>query len=216
MSSEGTGARDGTNVVREEYSRLAADYDRRWRGYTTASVRETLRRLTLHPGERILDVGCGTGELLHVVQERVPRAEVFGADIAPQMLSAARKKVGDHVPLVCADATRLPFRAASFDVVVSSSSLHYWPDVAAGLAELARVLRACGRIVITDWCDDYVACKVCDLVLRVIDHAHRRSYGTRACAHLLDKAGYEAPVVESYKINWLWGLMTARAVRPSA
>jgi ubiquinone/menaquinone biosynthesis C-methylase UbiE len=210
------GARDGTEVIPEEYSRLAADYDRRWRDYVTVSVRETLQRLVLRSGERLLDVGCGTGELLRAVRQSVPDAAVIGADIAPQMLGAARRKLGAQVPLVGADAARLPFRAESFDVVVTSSSFHFWSDPSAALAELRRVLRPQGRLVVTDWCDDYLACKVWDRVMRVLDPAHQRAYGTRACANLLDRAGYDVSVVERYKINWLWGLMTARAVRPPA
>lgn len=205
---------DATAAVRAEYAQLAAIYDRRWAGYVSASVRETLRRLALRPGEWLLDVGCGTGTLLAVVQRAAPAVSVVGTDLAPEMLGAARTKLRGQVPLVAADAAGLPFQTGSFDVVVSSSSFHYWPDPGAGLAELARVLRPGGRLVVTDWCDDYLACKACDLVLRLIDPAHQRAYGSRECLQLLNRAGYAETAVERYRINWLWGLMTARAVRP--
>ena len=188
-----------TAAVREEYARLAPHYDRRWAGYVAASVRETLSRLAARPGERVLDVGCGTGALLGALEGAVPG--VLGA--------------GAAVPLVAADAARLPFRAGSFDAVVSSSSFHYWPDPDAALGEIARVVRPGGRVVVTDWCDDYLACRVCDVLLRAVNPAHRRAYGTAACAALLTRAGYTAAAIERYKINWLWGLMTARAVIPA-
>ena len=205
---------DATAAVRAEYAQLAATYDRRWAAYVSASVRETLRQLALRPGEWLLDVGCGTGTLLAVVRRVAPAVSVVGADLATEMLGAARAKLADEVPLVAADAAGLPFQTGSFDVVVSSSSFHYWPDPGAGLAELGRVLRPGGRLVVTDWCDDYLACKACDLVLRLVDPAHQRAYGSRECVQLLNHAGYSEAAVERYKINWLWGLMTARAVRP--
>lgn len=206
-------ARDDTTAVRTEYARLAPDYDRRWAGYVAASVRETLARLALAPGERLLDVGCGTGALLAAVREAVPGVDAVGADLAPEMLAAARARLGAAVPLVAADAARLPVRAGRFDAVVSTSAFHYWPDPRAGLAEVARVLRPGGRLVLTDWCHDYLTCKGLDLVLRVTDPAHRRAYGTRACVALLEGAGFVVQSMERYKITWLWGLMTARATR---
>jgi ubiquinone/menaquinone biosynthesis C-methylase UbiE len=202
-------------AVRAEYARLAPEYDRRWAGYVAASVGATLTRLALRPGERLLDVGCGTGTLLAAALRAAPGARVAGADLAPEMLAAARAKLGPEVPLAAADATRLPFRTGSFDAVASSSSLHYWSDAPAGVAECARVLRPGGRLVITDWCHDYLTCKALDLVLRARDPAHRRTYGSRACAALLADAGFAGVAVERYKISWLWGLMTAGAARPS-
>lgn len=211
----GADARDAAlAAVRGEYARLAPEYDRRWAGYVAASVRETLAWLAPGPRDRVLDVGCGTGALIAAVGARAPGAVVVGADLAPEMLAAARATLGPTHPLAAADAARLPFRAGSFDAVVSSSSFHYWPDPAAGLAELRRVLRPGGRLVVTDWCDDFLSCKACDLYLRVVDPAHRRAYGTRECTALLARAGYADPVVERYKITWLWGLMTARATVP--
>ena len=74
---------------------------------------------------------------------------------------------------------------------------------------MARVLRPNGRLVITDWCDDYIACRLCDLWLRAFNRAHFRTYGEKVCRHLLEEAGFIAVRVDAYRINWLWGLMTA-------
>lgn len=200
---------DPEHVVREKYDHMAADYDRRWAAYVSASVRHALARVTVHPGETVLDVGSGTGALSYAIWRRDPAVRVIGVDIAPGMLRRAREKFGGAVPTVAGSVDRLPFTSASFDIVVSSSSFHYWADPARGLAEVARVLRPGGRLVVTDWCDDYLACRVCDRVLRVIDPAYQRAYGSAECARILEAAGYASVKVERYKLNWLWGMMTA-------
>lgn len=112
-----------------------------------------------------------------------------------------------------ARAEALPFAEGSFDVIVSSSSFHYWAEPVLGLAEVRRVLKPGGRIVVTDWCDDYFFCKVCDLVLRVLDRGHRACYGTGDCAQYLEGAGFRDVRVERYKISPVWGLMTGTALR---
>ncbi len=81
---------------------------------------------------------------------------------------------------------------------------------------MARVLRPNGRLVVTDWCDDYVACRICDLWLRLFNRAHFRTYGEKQCRQLLEQAGFTAVRVDRYKINWLWGLMTAAAQKRAA
>jgi ubiquinone/menaquinone biosynthesis C-methylase UbiE len=204
VSSADTG--DG---VREQYDRLAADYDRRWAGYVSASVRQALARITVRPGEMVLDVGCGTGALSYAIWRRDRTASVVGVDVATAMLRRAEERFAGAAVLVAGDVVRLPFRSAAFDLVVSSSSFHYWNDPMVGLGEIARVLRPGGRLAVTDWCDDYLACRACDLILRVIDPAHRQAYGSADCAGMLQAAGYEGVVVDRYKLNWLWGMMTA-------
>jgi ubiquinone/menaquinone biosynthesis C-methylase UbiE len=202
-------------MVREQYTRIARSYDRRWEGYISATVGETLSRLALQPGERMLDVGCGTGELAARIHQSSPEARIVGVDLAPAMLRQAREKLSAAVALVAADAIRLPFAGDAFDVVVSSSSFHYWASPEAGLAEVRRVLRPGGRLVITDWCDDYLASRVCDVLLRLLDPAHHRAYGTRSCNRFLRDAGFCEVQVDRFRVSWLWGMMTARAVRPS-
>ncbi|HET9582383.1 MAG TPA: methyltransferase domain-containing protein [Gemmatimonadota bacterium] len=178
-----------------------------------ASVGETLRRIELRDGESILDVGCGTGALLAAVAGRVRASRLAGVDLSPAMLAVARRRLEGRALLVAADAADLPFPDRAFDLVVSTSALHYWPDPAAGVAEIARVLEPEGRISITDWCDDYLACRIADFALRILEPAHGRTHGTAALAGLLREAGFEDVRVERYRIGRLWGLMTATAAR---
>ena len=78
---------------------------------------------------------------------------------------------------------------------------------------MKRVLRPNGRLVVTDWCDEYLACRVCDGWLRLFSRTYFRTYSRRSCARLLRENGYSVTRVDRYKISWLWGLMTATAAR---
>jgi SAM-dependent methyltransferase len=122
--------------------------------------------------------------------------------------------LGRAAQLAAADVERLPFPSSVFDLAVSISSLHYWRRPARCLLEVVRVLRPAGRLVLTDWCDDFVACRIYDLVLRLVDPAHHRTYGRAECERLLAESGFVERSVETYKIDWLWGLMTASATAP--
>jgi ubiquinone/menaquinone biosynthesis C-methylase UbiE len=201
-------------AVRKKYGDLAPQYDRRWARYIRRSVDETVQRVRLLVGENLLDVGCGTGALLATLLERgVSAADLVGFDLVPAMLKQAPAKLPPRVRLVAGDVGRLPFPAHTFDVVVSTSSFHYWPDPAGALREIARVLAPGGRVIITDWCDDFLACRLCDLALRLVNPAHQRSYSRAECAAMLAEAGYEVQAIDRYKIDWMWGLMTASAKR---
>ena len=200
-----------TKAVRREYDRLAPVYEDRWGGYVQATAAQTIHRLSLQPTDHLLDIGCGTGTLLRSVIRLYPSVTAVGIDLSPAMLAVARPNLPPTVQLLPADATALPFRAHTFDIAVSSSSYHYWPDPVSGLQEIARVLRPAGRLVITDWCDDYWACKLCDRVLRLVNRAHRRIFGASACRAHLAAASFEVTALDRYKVSWLWGMMTASA-----
>lgn len=98
--------------------------------------RAALSDLDLASRERVIDVGCGTGELTRVLREE-SEADVVGADVDPALLSVA----ADVAPVVRADATALPFRADAFDLVVCQALLINLPDPVAALREFARVSR---------------------------------------------------------------------------
>jgi ubiquinone/menaquinone biosynthesis C-methylase UbiE len=192
-----------------EYARAAERYDEKWAFYVEATTRETLRRIPMTPKARVLDVGCGTGELLRRLRAKYPAAVLAGLDPVPQMLAVARDKLGGKEDLRIGYADSLPWPAAGFDVVVSCNMFHYITHPVEALREMARVIRPGGALVLTDWCDDYIACRLCNLYLRLTNRAFYKTYREAECLDLLGQAGFGTVRFERYKISWLWGLMTA-------
>jgi len=103
------------------------------------------------PGQRVLDVACGTGALTVVVAERVTAGgAVIGLDANAEMLAVARRKRADN-EWRDGRAESLPFPDASFDAVVSQFGLMFFDDRAAALREMMRVLRPGGRLAVAVW-----------------------------------------------------------------
>jgi len=203
---------DGDPVV-AEYARQARAYDERWSFYIHATVQETLRRTPIKPGQRVLDVGCGTGALLKAMTRVQPDARLTGVDPTQEMLSLARQGLPGRVTLKRGRAESLPFENESFDTVVSCNMFHYLRDPERALAETRRVLKLGGNLVITDWCHDYLACKLCHAYLSIFDPAHFTVYGTADCRKLLHQSEFHDVEVNRYKINWIWGMMTVKGVK---
>ncbi len=201
------------NPVASEYADLAGRYDTRWSQYVSVTINETLLRLPSNPPLRVLDVACGTGALLLPLHVKYPNTSLIGVDLTSEMLDVAHRKLPERVSLVCAEAENLPFPAQYFDLVVSVNSFHYFRDPRGALSEFHRVLAPFGTLVITDWCNDFISCKVCDVFLRLFNSAHGRTYRRDECESLLEAGSFEAVHVASYKVSWLWGLMTAQARR---
>lgn len=202
-------------AVAREYQHLAARYDEKWTFYVEATVRETMRRLPPDFGDRMLDVACGTGAFLQAVKAAHPKVRLAGVDISAEMLAVARQRLPVVVELQVAAADALPFRDDSLDIVVTTSAFHFFRMPNEVLNEIRRVLRPGSWFVATDWCDDYLACRICDRLLRLFSSAHYRIYGSTECRAFLEGAGFEEVGLERYKISWLWGLMTAIAHKPT-
>lgn len=200
--------------IRSEYDASAGAYERRWRDYVTATVRETVNRIPRTHLTSVLDIGCGTGSLLARVSEEAPDCALAGVDLSPVMIATARARLPQHARLTAADAESLPFADGTFDVVVSSSSFHFWPEPARALQECKRVVKKTGSLVISDWCDDFLLCRVCDRLLRLRYGSSHRVYGAEECERFIREAGFELVRLDRYKISWLWGMMTAVA-RPA-
>lgn len=137
--------------VAEKYDRtntiLSFGRDRAWRRATAAA-------LGLRPGERVLDLGAGTG--VSTVDLARSGAYAVGCDISLGMLGVGRR-VRPEVPLVAGDAMALPFAPASFDAVTISFALRNISDTAGALREMARVTKPGGRLVVCEFSHPTVA-----------------------------------------------------------
>jgi demethylmenaquinone methyltransferase/2-methoxy-6-polyprenyl-1,4-benzoquinol methylase len=109
---------------------------------------EALAMLDVEAGDRVLDVGCGTGFATEGLLEHTQN--VHGLDQSVHQLEKAWTKLGKHDPVSFyrGDAERLPFQDDSFDVVWSSGSIEYWPDPVATLREMRRVVEPGGQVLV--------------------------------------------------------------------
>ena len=120
-----------------------------------------LRKMTvdnalIKPGDNVLDVGCGTGEVTLLAKTRANNGKVYGIDPSPEMIAVARKKAARkrlEMDFRVGVIESLPFPEASIDVVTSSLMMHHLPEdlKARGLAEIYRVLKPGGRLLIADF-----------------------------------------------------------------
>lgn len=132
--------------VRAMFDRISPVYDAMNRAMTAGldrSWRRIAAEAVVRPGDAVLDACCGTGDLA-LAAERAG-GKVTGLDFSPEMLVRARRK-STSVEWVEGDVTGLPFANGSFDAVTVGFGIRNVPDLDAGLAELARVLRPGGRL----------------------------------------------------------------------
>jgi ubiquinone/menaquinone biosynthesis C-methylase UbiE len=197
-----------TESVRQEYDRLAASYDRRWRDYVDVTLRAVVESTSIQGNERILDIACGTGELERLLLARWPDLQIFGTDISTEMLRrAAGKDENRKASFVRAAASHLPFPDQSFDYAICANSFHYFHSPLKALQEVHRVLRPHGTFVFIDWCDNYLSCKLCGMWLRLTDPAFFRTYTVHASQAMLEKSGFEVMRKDHFRVGWIWGIM---------
>jgi demethylmenaquinone methyltransferase/2-methoxy-6-polyprenyl-1,4-benzoquinol methylase len=160
-ASSGVPRRDSdefASEVRGMFDRIAGVYDVMNTAMTAGLHHEwrqrAVDRAEMGPGSDALDVCCGTGDLALELRRRIgPDGRVVGCDFSEPMLELARRKSGDQglpVEFGWADALELPYGDASFDAVTIGFGARNLADLDRGLAEMTRVLRPAGRLVILE------------------------------------------------------------------
>jgi ubiquinone/menaquinone biosynthesis C-methylase UbiE len=115
----------------------------------------TIKALSNQRGGRAIDIGCGDGGLAIALARRHLGLKVVGLDLSDEMLDLARSRarkasLGEHVSFKTGNAESIPFPSESFDLVVSTMSLHHWSNPMKVLGEVARILRHGGKCVLAD------------------------------------------------------------------
>lgn len=141
-------------AVQDIFERIAPRYDLMNRlmtgGQDVAWRRAVIRRAQVQPGDRVLDLGAGTGDLAREALKQCPGASVTAADFTLGMMLAGRRAHPAAHAWAAADALHLPFPDACFDVLVSGYLLRNVSHLGQALAEQLRVLKPGGRWVALD------------------------------------------------------------------
>ncbi|WP_392536245.1 class I SAM-dependent methyltransferase [Nostoc sp. C117] len=201
-------------IVRKHYDQLAGVYDLRWKSYITNTLSFLKTWAEISPTDTILDVACGTGEFERLLLAEFSSQQIVGVDISDKMLTIAKQKFSAYpqVSFQIASASNLPFDNDSFDVIVSANAFHYFDDPLTALKEMRRVLKPDGKVIILDWCRDYLTCKICELILKVFDPAHQQCYSQNEFHHLLKDANLAVSRATKIRFGLVWGLMVTTAI----
>lgn len=134
----------------EAWSPVAEEWAARWGRVADPAREEIVRRAGIGAGSRVLDAGCGSGEL--AAQLEAVGATVSAVDAAPGMVALARRTApAADVQLAAID--RLPFSDGVFDAVIAVNALQFADDMAAALVELGRVTAPGGVVAVANWAE---------------------------------------------------------------
>jgi ubiquinone/menaquinone biosynthesis C-methylase UbiE len=208
--------------TRAFYNKIAKVYDL-LAEHSERSVRqEGLAKLAPAAGERLLEIGIGTGHSLVEIAEAVgPRGKVYGIDISENMVTKTRsllqeENLAGRAELVCADAEHLPYESGAMDGVFMCFTLELFdtPDMPQVLNECRRVLRPGGRLVVVG------VSKVGEqgFVMRAFEWTHRHFPNLMDCRPIYVRQALEAAgfVVEDSTVQQMWvPVEVVRARKPT-
>jgi len=145
-------------VQRYGWDRASSLYETAWKAQLAPAQQRMLELAAIQPGERVLDVACGTGLVtLPVARQVGPAGRVTGVDLSDKMVAEASRLAGEaglsNVTLARMDAEALDLPDGGFDVAISALGILYCPDPLQALREMHRVLEPGGRVAIAVWGD---------------------------------------------------------------
>ena len=142
---------------------------------------------------RVIDIGCGTGKLAHRLITHHRDARVFGIDLCESMVRSAQHHIVSEprVHLTVADSEHLPFENSSLDYLTCSNSFHHYPNQAAAVTEMHRVLKPGGNLFLTDgFRDNWFGGFLYDFAVTRLEGGNVHHASAAEFRHLFVNAGF--------------------------
>ncbi len=177
-----------------KWDRWAATLDRKTlrREFLRNAQRKAISVVNIRPGMHFLDVGCGTGWAVGEVAKLAGgKGEFYGVDLSPKMVEKARENFRgrDEIHFLEANVEAIPLDSDFFDAIICTNSFHHYPRPDRALAEMQRLLKKGGRLVILDPTANSWIAKVADKIMRRIEAEHVKTYSTREFQQMFRDAG---------------------------
>ncbi|MGH9709671.1 MAG: class I SAM-dependent methyltransferase, partial [Candidatus Acidiferrales bacterium] len=182
------------DLVRDRFTRTASVFADFALVDRTAEAEHLLELIAPSGNERALDVACGPGTLARIFAPRV--RWIGGLDLTPAMLERARKDAAathiENFRPLRGNALGMPFHAATFDIVITSYSIHHLPDAVAAIREIARILKPGGKFGLLDMVvsEEPSRAAACNHIEWVRDPSHTRALTITEFERLLTSSGF--------------------------
>lgn len=137
-----------SEITKRHFDQTAEDYDNSHDGkFVQCMYDEIIARTMGQKGDRILDLGCGNGNIIRLLEER-KKAEYYGLDLSESMIEQARKRVSCKVKLKTGDVVQMPYPDEFFDIIICNASFHHYNKPMKAVEEIRRVLKPGGVLVL--------------------------------------------------------------------
>jgi arsenite methyltransferase len=214
---------DHSNLLREEFNRWAeaGRGEGMERDHQPITL-PVLEKMGLRATDNVLDVGCGSGWLARLLAVKVPDGRVVGMDVSDEMIRLARRTSQDfeNILYVAGEVGAIPWEANFFNHVISVESAYYWPEPAAGIREIFRMLRPGGRAwILINYYRDNLHCHQWGPLLAVPTQLllarewaeFLRAAGFANVAH--ERVADPSPSPEAYSGRWFHDAAELRAFK---
>lgn len=183
---------DYKNLSKSTFNVQANTYDVDKNGkHARGQYKYVLNELQQLDFQKILDVGCGTGEILKSITERYSFAQLYGLDISEEMLKQANDKLKGTATLILGDAENITLETNSFDLLLCTDSFHHYPNPQQAISEFYRVLKHGKFLLIADYWKPFPIRQIMNLFISHSNEGDVKIYSKKEIIEFLKQGGFQ-------------------------
>lgn len=191
---------DYKNLSKSAFNVQANTYDVDKTGkHARGQYKYVLNELQQLDFQKILDVGCGTGEILKSIKERYSFVQLYGLDISEEMLKQANDKLKGTATLILGDAENITLETNSFDLLLCTDSFHHYPNPQQAISEFYRVLKHGKFLLIADYWKPFPIRQIMNLFISYSNEGDVKIYSKKEIIEFLKRGGFQEIIYKKIK-----------------
>ena len=191
---------DYKNLSKSAFNIQANTYDVDKTGkHARGQYKYVLNELQQLDFQKILDVGCGTGEILKSIKERYSFVQLYGLDISEEMLKQANDKLKGTATLILGDAENITLETNSFDLLLCTDSFHHYPNPQQAISEFYRVLKHGKFLLIADYWKPFPIRQIMNLFISYSNEGDVKIYSKKEIIEFLKRGGFQEIIYKKIK-----------------